>query len=64
MSKIKELIEKGKSQGYLESQEIKEYLPAEITEQEQIEDILAMINDMGIEVRTSIAEIINLFEKE
>lgn len=64
MSKLKELIEKGKSQGFLEFLELKEHLPEDIIDQEQIEDILAMIRDMGIEIKASNAEIINLFNKE
>jgi len=62
MSKIKELIKKGKAHGYLEYLEVKEHLPNEILEEEQIEDIVAMIRDMGIEVRLSKAEVIRPFE--
>jgi len=64
MSKLKELIEKGKSQGYLELIEIKEHLPKDITDKEQIEDILTMIRDMNIKVNASSAEIIELSKKE
>ncbi len=64
MSKLKEIIAKGKSQGYIENLELKTYLPTDITDEEQIEDIIAMVRDMGIEVRVSKAEIINIFNKK
>ncbi len=48
---LKELITKGKSQGFLTKKEILEYLPSQISDPDQIEDIMQMINDMGIEVR-------------
>jgi RNA polymerase primary sigma factor len=49
-SKIKILIERGKEQGYLTYAEVNDHLPNDILEPEQIEDIIAMINDMGIKV--------------
>ncbi len=49
-SKIKELIAKGKEQGYLTYSEINDHLPNDIVDPEQIEDIVNMINDMGINV--------------
>jgi RNA polymerase primary sigma factor len=44
------LIAKGKEQGYLTYAEVNDHLPNEIVDPEQIEDIINMINDMGIEV--------------
>jgi RNA polymerase primary sigma factor len=49
-SQIKLLIAKGKEQGYLTYREVNDHLPDEIVDPEQIEDIIAMINDMGIPV--------------
>ena len=49
-SQIKALIAKGKEQGYLTYTEVNDHLPGEIVDPEQIEDIIAMINDMGISV--------------
>jgi RNA polymerase primary sigma factor len=49
-SQLKELIAKGKEQGYLTYTEVNDHLPDSIIDSEQIEDIIAMINDMGIAV--------------
>lgn len=49
-SRLKELIARGKDQGYLTYAEVNDHLPAEIADPEQIEDIISMINDMGIRV--------------
>ena len=49
-SQIKLLIAKGKEQGYLTYREVNDHLPDEIVDPEQIEDIVNMINDMGIPV--------------
>ena len=49
-SRLKELISKGREQGYLTYGEVNDHLPDEITDPEQIEDIIGMINDMGIAV--------------
>ncbi len=49
-SQLKILITKGKEQGYLTYAEVNDHLPADITDSEQIEDIIRMINDMGITV--------------
>jgi RNA polymerase primary sigma factor len=52
-SLLKLLIAKGKEQGFLTYHEVNEHLPDEIVDPEQIEDIINMINDMGIEVHES-----------
>lgn len=49
-SQIKLLIAKGKEQGYLTYREVNDHLPDEIVDPQQIEEIIAMINDMGIPV--------------
>ena len=49
-SQIKLLIAKGKEQGYLTFAEVNDHLPQDIVDSDQIEDIIRMINDMGIQV--------------
>ena len=49
-SQLKLLIARGKEQGYLTYAEVNDHLPSEIVDPEQIEDIVNMINDMGIVV--------------
>jgi RNA polymerase primary sigma factor len=47
---LKELIARGKEQGYLTYIEVNDHLPNDIVDPEQIEEIVNMINDMGIAV--------------
>ncbi len=49
-SDIKQLISKGLEQGYLTYAEVNDHLPDDLVDPEQIEDIIGMINGMGIEV--------------
>lgn len=49
-SQLKELIIKGKEKGFLTYAEVNDHLPQDIVESEQVEDIIQMINDMGIRV--------------
>ncbi|WP_404400183.1 RNA polymerase sigma factor RpoD [Idiomarina seosinensis] len=49
-SQLKVLIAKGKEQGFLTFAEVNDHLPQEIVDSDQIEDIIRMINDMGIRV--------------
>ncbi|NVJ66242.1 MAG: RNA polymerase sigma factor RpoD, partial [Gammaproteobacteria bacterium] len=49
-SQLKLLIARGKEQGYLTYAEVNDHLPPDIVDPEQIEDIIRMINDMGIQV--------------
>jgi RNA polymerase primary sigma factor len=49
-SQLKLLVIKGKEQGYLTYAEVNDHLPAEIVDSEQVDDIIQMINDMGIQV--------------
>ena len=47
---LKNLIMLGKERGYLTYAEINDHLPDEILDAEQIESVISMINDMGIQV--------------
>ncbi|MBQ0756975.1 MAG: RNA polymerase sigma factor RpoD [Amphritea sp.] len=49
-SRLKELIARGKEQGYLTYAEVNDHLPQDIADPDQVEDIIRMINDMGISV--------------
>ncbi|MGI1671143.1 MAG: RNA polymerase sigma factor RpoD [Neptuniibacter sp.] len=49
-SRLKELIARGKEQGYLTYSEVNDHLPQDIADPDQVEDIIRMINDMGISV--------------
>ena len=56
LSRIKELIEKGKEQGYLTYAQVNDHLPAGIVDPEQVEDIVSTINDMGITVHETVPD--------
>ncbi|WP_419811655.1 RNA polymerase sigma factor RpoD [Bacterioplanoides sp.] len=49
-SRLKELIAKGKEQGYLTYAQVNDHLPDDIANPDQVEDIIRMINDIGIPV--------------
>jgi RNA polymerase primary sigma factor len=49
-SQLKDLITKGKAQGFLTYAQVNDHLPDDIVDPEQIEDIVNMINDLGISV--------------
>ena len=55
-SRLKKLIAQGREQGYLTYSEVNDHLPDDITDPEQIEDIIGMINDMGIQVSEAAPE--------
>ncbi len=55
-SQLKLLIARGKEQGYLTYAEVNDHLPNDIVDPEQIEDIVNMINDMGITVHEKAPE--------
>ena len=48
--RLKNLIVLGKERGYLTYAEINDHLPDDMLDAEQIENIISMINDMGIQV--------------
>ena len=58
------MITRGKEQGYLTYAEVNDHLPADITDPEQIEDIIGMINDMGIRVSEEAPEMDELLLTE
>jgi len=49
-SRLKQLITKGREQGFLTYAEVNDHLPQNIADPDQVEDIIGMINDMGITV--------------
>ncbi len=59
-SQLRQLIAKGKEQGYLTYAEVNDHLPNEIVDPEQIEEIIGMINDMGITVHESAPDVESL----
>ncbi|MEE9413409.1 MAG: RNA polymerase sigma factor RpoD [Methylococcales bacterium] len=54
--KLKELIAKGKAQGFLTFAEVNDHLPSDIVDPEQVEDVIGMLNDMDIEVHDFIPD--------
>ena len=48
--RLKNLIVLGKERGYLTYAEVNDHLPDDMLDAEQIENIISMINDMGIQV--------------
>jgi RNA polymerase primary sigma factor len=49
-NEIKNLIAKGKEQGYLTYGEINDHLPSDVTDTDEIENVISVINSMGINV--------------
>ncbi len=49
-SKISELIEKGREQGYLTYADVNDHLPDDISDPDQVDEIIGMINDLGLQV--------------
>ena len=63
-SRLKELIAKGKDQGYLTFAEVNDHLPDDLSDAVQIEEIIAKINDMGIEVHEKAPDADDLLSAE
>ena len=63
-SQLKQLIALGKEQGYLTYAEVNDHLPDSITDTDQVEDIVQMINDMGIIVVESAADAEAMMEED
>ena len=49
-SKIAELIVKGREQGYLTYADVNDHLPEDISDPDQVDEIIGMINDLGLQV--------------
>ena len=49
-SRIAELIEKGREQGYLTYSDVNDHLPDDISDPDQVDEIIGMINDLGLQV--------------
>ena len=49
-SRITELIEKGREQGYLTYADVNDHLPEDISDPDQVDEIIGMINDLGLQV--------------
>ncbi|MCB1644650.1 MAG: RNA polymerase sigma factor RpoD, partial [Pseudomonadales bacterium] len=62
-SRLKALISRGREQGYLTYSDVNDHLPDEISDPEQIEDIISMINDMGIAVHETAPESDDLMQE-
>ena len=62
-SRLKDLISRGREQGYLTYSDVNDHLPDDISDPEQIEDIIGMINDMGIAVYETAPEADDLMQE-
>jgi len=49
-SRIAELIDKGREQGYLTYADVNDHLPEDISDPDQVDEIISMINDLGLQV--------------
>ena len=56
-SEIEELIAKGMDQGYLTLADVNDHLPEDLIDPDELENIISMINDMGIVVHESAPDI-------
>ena len=54
-TRLKTLIVLGKERGYLTYAEINDHLPDDVQGSEQIDGIIGMINDMGIQVYEAVS---------
>jgi RNA polymerase primary sigma factor len=57
LSQIRELIALGKEQGYLTAADINDHLPNEVSDPEQLDNIVNMLHDMGIQVFQSAEDV-------
>ncbi len=62
LTELKELIAKGQAQGFLTFAEVNDHLPGDVIDPEHIDDIIALINEMGIEVHEEPPEVDPLSE--
>ena len=49
-SGLRELIEKGREQGFITFADINDYLPDEVSDPDQLEEVIQIINDLGLQV--------------
>ena len=49
-SGLRELIEKGREQGYITFADINDYLPDEVSDPDQLDEVIQIINDLGLQV--------------
>ena len=55
-SRIAELIDKGREQGYLTYADVNDHLPEDISDPDQVDEIIGMINDLGLQVHEKAPE--------
>ena len=49
-SGLRELIEKGRAQGYITFADINDYLPDEVSDPDQLDEVIQIVNDLGLQV--------------
>ena len=62
LTELKELITKGQAQGFLTFTEVNDHLPSDVIDPEHLDEIIALINEMGIEVHEEPPEVDPLSE--
>ena len=63
-SRIAELIEKGREQGYLTYSDVNDHLPDDISDPDQVDEIIGMINDLGLQVHETAPDVDTLMLAE
>ena len=63
-SRIAELIEKGREQGYLTYADVNDHLPEDISDPDQVDEIIGMINDLGLQVHETAPDAATLMLSE
>ena len=63
-SKIADLIEKGREQGFLTYDDVNDHLPDDISDPDQVEEIIGMINDLGLQVHEKAPDLDTLMLRE
>jgi len=56
-SGLRELIEKGREQGYITFADINDYLPDEVSDPDQLDEVIQIINDLGLQVLEEAPEV-------
>ena len=47
---LRELIEKGREQGFITYADINDYLPDDVSDPDQLDEVIQMVNDLGLQV--------------